>query len=283
MRTIQADRRSFKANDGTELKYLEAGSGPAMVFIPGWSQTADQWEHQISHFSATHRVIALDSRGHGESTGAFGFRISRFAADVNDLLVTLDLRDVTLVGHSMGCSVIWSYWDLYGGTRISHLVLVDQPAVLVTPPTWADGVGAGMSAIFEPVQTYEIAAGLSSDAGNEVSAGLLGTMWTDRTSEGDRAWIIEQNLKFPRSQSAQLLIDHAFADWRNVLPRITVPTLVIAGDISLFPAVGVQWVASQIPGAEIKTFSAEESGSHFMFSENSELFNSVVDDFLSRN
>ncbi|TQO18790.1 pimeloyl-ACP methyl ester carboxylesterase [Rhodoglobus vestalii] len=282
MASISTTSAFVTTNDGNKLHYREAGNGPVLVLVPGWSQTAAQFQKQIDRFSADHRVIALDSRGHGESSKpAYGYRISRLAADLHDLLVGLDLHDVTLLGHSMGCSVIWSYWDLYAGERVARLILVDQPAVLVTSPFWEEGVGADLSAIFAPAQTYEIAAGLSGSTGAEVSAGLLSTMWTDKMTEDDKAWIIERNLELPRALSAQLLIDHAFADWRDVLPRITVPTLVIGGTVSLFPAAGIEWVASQIPGAQLRIFSGDELGSHFAFWENSDLFNDVVAEFLS--
>ena len=81
--------------------------------------------------------------------------------------------------------------------------------------------------------------------------------------------------------SGVLLINHAFADWRDVLPRIDIPCLVISGDDSLNNASGIAWTATQIPGAKSRTFTSEERGSHFMFWENPGLFNSVIEDFVS--
>ena len=61
-------RGSVVTNDGVTLRYDEAGSGKPLVCIPGWSQTAAQWKHQVSGLSDRYRVIAVDMRGHGEST-----------------------------------------------------------------------------------------------------------------------------------------------------------------------------------------------------------------------
>ena len=78
-----------------------------MVMIPGWSQTAAQFNYQIARLHDRYRLIALDMRGHGESDKpAFGYKIARLSKDLHDVLVALDLREVTLLGHSMGCSVI---------------------------------------------------------------------------------------------------------------------------------------------------------------------------------
>jgi pimeloyl-ACP methyl ester carboxylesterase len=106
-------------------------------------------------------------------------------------------------------------------------------------------------------------------------------MFTSNVPAEDISWTIEANHALPRRSAGTLLVDHAYQDWRDVLPRINVPTLVIGGEVSIFPAAGVEWVAQQIPGATVRIFSADEGGSHFMFWENPELFNDTVRDFLS--
>src|SRR3989337_1852119 len=53
--------------DGIKIHYLEAGTGPAILFVPGWTMPAWIWEKQIAHFSKTHRVVAMDPRSQGES------------------------------------------------------------------------------------------------------------------------------------------------------------------------------------------------------------------------
>ena len=53
--------------DGVTLRYIEAGEGQPLVMIPGWSQTAAQYSHQIEGLSDRYRVISLDMRGHGDS------------------------------------------------------------------------------------------------------------------------------------------------------------------------------------------------------------------------
>ena len=67
-------------NDGVRLHYVERGSGAPLVMIPGWSQTAAQFEHQTAGLSARRRVIAMDMRGHGESEKPeHGYKIQRLA------------------------------------------------------------------------------------------------------------------------------------------------------------------------------------------------------------
>ncbi len=108
---------------GTVIRHLEAGDGRPLVLLPGWSQSAQTFLHQLATLSQSWRVLAIDHRGHGESSAPeIGYHIHRLAADLRDVLVARDLDGVHLLGHSMGCAVIWSYLELFGRDRLASLV-----------------------------------------------------------------------------------------------------------------------------------------------------------------
>ncbi|HEX7813313.1 MAG TPA: alpha/beta hydrolase [Burkholderiales bacterium] len=90
----------------------------------------------------------------------------------------------------------------------------------------------------------------------------------------------QENLKFPRASAAKLLADHCVQDWRDTIPRISVPTLIYGGTASFFTPASQQWIQSQIPGSRIEIFTSEEGGSHFMFMENPAKFNRILAEFL---
>jgi len=132
---------SFTTSDGVRLHYIEAGTGDVLVMIPGWSQTAAQFKHQIAGLSDRYRVIALDMRGHGDSDKpTHGYRIHRLSADVHEFIVANNLKNVTLAGHSMGCSVIWGYWELFGRDPWAYNIK-DNRAVLETMTRYAEMTG----------------------------------------------------------------------------------------------------------------------------------------------
>lgn len=240
------------------------------------------WRKQIEDLSRDHHVVAVDTRGHGDSDKPdHGYRIARLAADLHELVTQLDLRDIRWIAHSMGCSVTWSYWDLFGGDRIAKLVLVDQPAVLVADPAGDEGDKERMSAVFDYTTVSALSAGLRSADAQAVTESLISGMFTASAAPEDVAWAIERNIALPRAQAGTLLMDHCYQNWRDLLPRINVPTLVIGGAVSLFPPAGIEWVAEQISDAKVRIFSEQERGSHFMFWENAELFNTVVREFFS--
>jgi non-heme chloroperoxidase len=272
----------FVTDDGVRLSYREAGQGEPVVLLPGFSQSALEFDKQIADLSRDYRVIALDHRGHGRSDKpSYGYRVSRLAADLRNLLDALELSGVVLLGHSLGCAVIWSYWDLFGGGRIRKLILVDQPAVvateLVSPPDRPSELGA----VFTAEMAFGVVAGLRDADSAATSRAIVAMMHTPSLAAHEVDWIVEQNRLFPGRHAATLHLDNHGNDWRDVLPRIDKPTLVIGGASSVFGAELAPWLAGRIPDASARVFSAAESGSHLMFRENAELFNAVVREFLA--
>jgi non-heme chloroperoxidase len=268
-------------SDGVRLHYLEAGSGKPILMIPGWSQTAEQFRHQIEGLCDRYRMIALDMRGHGESDKPeFGYKIGRLAKDVRDIIEALDLDEVNILGHSMGSSVIWNYYDIYGPDRLSRLLLIDQMPMITSNPSWSEQERIDAGAIFTPQSLHETVNALAGPDGVEATRGFVGNMVTEQIPDADREWIIERNLRMPRRHAATLLYNHATQDWRDLIPRIAVPTLVVGGRVSIVPWQSQAWVAAQVPGARLEIFEADEGGNHFMFIENYRKFNDIVAEFV---
>ncbi|KAI1379027.1 alpha/beta-hydrolase [Hypoxylon crocopeplum] len=269
--------------DGVRLRYWQDGptSGPNVVFLPGWVQTAAQFKKQVEHFKTHYRVTTYDHRGHGDSDKpSFGYRVARLAADLECLLVQLDLRDVTLVGHSMGSSVIWAHWDLFAHDRLRKLVFVDQAPALTADPAWSPEQVAEAGAVFSAAQRFDVAAALRGPQWKEAWTGLSKGFFSPDVDPKDFEWALEQQMKAPPEVAAALMLDHAAQDWRDVIPRINVPTLVVGAKGSMVAVQGMEWITKQIPGARLEIFEKEEGGSHFMFWENPEKFNRILEEFL---
>ena len=123
--------------DGTRLYYKDWGSGRPVVFSHGWPLTADAWEDQML-FLGEHgyRCIAHDRRGHGRSDQPWiGNDMDTYANDLAALIESLDLRDVTLVGHSTGGGEVARYIARHGTRRVAKAVLIGAvtPLMLKTP------------------------------------------------------------------------------------------------------------------------------------------------------
>lgn len=271
----------FTTRDGVRLHYIEAGKGRPLVMIPGWSQTAEQFRAQIDGLSDKYHVIALDMRGHGESDKPnHGYRIHRLSKDVHEFIRARNLNDVTLAGHSMGCSVIWGYWELFGKDRVSKLLLIDQMPMITTNPAWDEKEKTDAGSLLDKETLWVVPNALAGPDGVKTTEGFIGGMFTKAYPKEKVEWVIQQNLKFPRAYAARLLFDHATNDWRDVLPTINVPTLIVGGKTSLVGWRSQQWMGTQIPGSRVEIFDEGEGGNHFMFMENPEKFNRLVREFM---
>jgi pimeloyl-ACP methyl ester carboxylesterase len=116
----------YENSSPIQLYYEDQGAGQPVVLIHGYPLNGHSWERQTSELvAAGYRVIAYDRRGFGQSSKVgSGYNYDTFAADLNTLLETLDLRDVTLVGFSMGTGELARYVATYGHERIAKLAFL---------------------------------------------------------------------------------------------------------------------------------------------------------------
>jgi len=132
---------------------------------------------------------------------------------------------------------------------------------------------------FDALTAFEqaVLAANTVDAHKEVIRG----MFTSSIGEEDLGWFASENLKLPREYAVRLLHDNCILDWRSEIQRISLPTLVFGAEPRTHSAHSQQWIAAQIPGAAVDIFEADQGGSHFMFYENADRFNTQVTAFLT--
>src|SRR5262245_60700949 len=136
----------FETHDSTRLHYTDWGTGKSVVFVSSWALGGEMWEYQTTPLSHQGlRCITLDRRGHGRSDDpGRGYDFDTLAGDIAALLEHLDLRDVTLAGHSMGCAEIARFLSRHGTERVARVALVSPitPFILKTPdnPEGTSGV-----------------------------------------------------------------------------------------------------------------------------------------------
>ena len=218
------------ADDGAQIFYKDWGiEGNPVLLSHGWPRNADAWD-AAALFLGTHghRVVAHDRRGHGRSSQTWhGNEMDTYADDLATLLNTLDLTDVTLVGHSTGGGEIVRYLARHGSSRIAKLVLVSAvPPLMVHTADNPDGVPVE---VFDDIRTGELtdraqlyrrfADGpfFGHNRRGDVSQGIRDAFWLQSMACGHRA-------------AYQCIAAHSATDFRADLTAIDVPTLVIHGD-----------------------------------------------------
>jgi len=212
-----------------EIYYEDHGSGPPVVLIHGWPLNGDAWEKQVSALlAAGHRVITYDRRGFGRSSKpVIRYNYDTFASDLNILLNTLNLTDVSLVGHSMGTGEITRYIGKYGTKRLRKTVLIGTlgPYLLKAADN-PDGVPAS---VFD-----EVRAGIKADRPAAVMeflknfysvGGPDGKLVSERVIEAN--WTVAMGAS-PIGTLA--CVDSWVEDFRKDIARNDVPTMIIHGD-----------------------------------------------------
>ena len=275
--------RQVRIGDDVTLHYVEAGEGTPLIIIPSWSLTGAAYKHQLSALSRTRRVLALDMRGHGKSsTPENGYRVSRLAADLRALIEALDLREVDLLGHSIGSSIIWSYYDLYGDYRLRRLVFVDQAPSVTAKPDWSEAERNLYGCLLPDLPALaEFYLDVLAAESAEATAPVIARLFSPTLPNDKLLWFASEIVKLPRRHAADLLYNHCTLDWRDVIKTIRLPSLVVGAEASIFSADSQRWIAAQIPGAAVEIFAANEGGSHFMCYENPAKFNALVEAFLA--
>ena len=266
---------TFKTNDNVEIYYEVHGEGRPLFMLPGWTCTTNFWRNNVPELSKTCKVICMDMRGHGQSEKVMhSHRISRYAMDVKNLLDHLDVEDVTVLGWSMGVSILWSYIELFGHHRISGLVCVDQSPAQYIGPDWQ----WGQNSCYD-VETFIRTCCESQFNPDGQAEGLVGACIYNTPPAEDAEFLANEIKKCPPYVRMEIMRDHTNLDWRDFIPTIKLPTLVCVARHSLvFDWQGSAWVGENIPGARTEFF---ENSGHMLFWDEPDKFNKLVGEFVA--
>jgi pimeloyl-ACP methyl ester carboxylesterase len=212
-----------------EIYYEDHGSGSPVVLIHGWPLSGASWEKQTAALlAAGHRVITYDRRGFGASSQpTVGYNYDTFAADLDTLLNSLNLTDVSLVGFSMGTGEVTRYIGKYGTTRVRKAVLIGTLGpYLVKAPDNPEGVDRsvfeGIKAAIRTDRPALLMEFLRNFYNYDVTGGKL---VSERVLEAN--WIVATGAS---AIGTAACVDAWIEDFRQDIARNTVPTLLLHGD-----------------------------------------------------
>lgn len=219
-----------KENSGPiELYYEDHGTGPAVVLIHGYPLSGRAWDKQVPVLlDAGHRVITYDRRGFGKSSQpTTGYDYDTFATDLAALMDTLDLRDATLVGHSMGTGEVTRYLGTHGSARVTRGALVSPiPPFLLQTDDNSEGLPGSLFDGFMQTAKADTPAWMKGFLDNFYNMDVFGGSLVS-----DAAFQASLNVATAASATAAVACIATWeTDFRADLAKIDVPMLVIQGD-----------------------------------------------------
>jgi len=252
---------TFTTKDGTQIYYKDWGSGPVVSFSHGWPLSSDAWEAQMFFLASNgYRCIAHDRRGHGRSSQPWnGNDMDTYADDLNELFTALDLKNVTMVGHSTGGGEVARYIGRHGSKRVAKAVLMGAvPPIMVKSPNNPVGLpmevfdGFRKAYLADRAQFFlDVASGPFFNfnrPGAKVSQGLIQSWWSQGMMSGHK-------------NAYDCIKAFSETDFTEDLKKIDVPTLIIHGDDDqIVPIQGSALLSAKlVKGAQLKIY---KGGSH---------------------
>jgi len=249
----------IEATDGTRLYYRDWGTGArTALFVAPWSLNSDWWEYQMTYLSSAGvRCIAYDRRGHGRSDDSGrGYDFDTLANDLAAVIEHLALREITLIGHSMGCADAVRYLSRYPGRAVARVAMIATitPFILKTDD---NPQGVERSVLEKGRET------LSRDRPRnvaEAAPAFFGPKNGVSTQLMD--WWTWQILQCPLRVMLELHRAFTETDFRPELRTITVPTLLIHGDIDTSAPLDFtgRRTAGLIPGSRLEVYEGAAHG-----------------------
>jgi 3-oxoadipate enol-lactonase len=246
----------------------QVGEGPDVLLIGGLGDTVESWQFQLDGLADRYRITAIDNRGAGRTAmPGDGATVAAMADDAADVLRAFGVRSAHVAGFS-------------GGSLIGQELALRHPDLvrsLVLQSTWA----VMDSYLRSWLRFVEWLVDTAADERTFLEVFFLDIYTARAHNDGTVAAFIDEVIAFPYKQSAEdahrFLADIWKHDTTERLPRVTAPTLVLAGglDPTARPELG-RAVAEAIPGAQFEVWATE---SHQPFQEVPDRWNARVDAF----
>ena len=256
----------FVADDGEKIHVKISGEGSPLILLHGWTSSSQEWFPFLGELNSHHRVFRWDARGHGGHTLAHpgSATVERMARDLKNLIDHYCLHDATAVGHSMGALTLWQYLRDHGTHGLGKLCLIDQSPKLLTADDWEHGIYGN----FPIDRSNELVSWLRDDFAEGVlklTAHGLNKRAEEKYLKNATGW--QRSRAALQAQDPEPLINCwlslTAADYRDVLARIPLPTLLVyGGESNFYHASTAQYVADNIPNAVLRIYEGTDHSPH---------------------
>ena len=246
--------------DGVTIRYDDQGAGSAtIVFVHGWNCDRSYWDAQRDYFQTRYRVVTVDLAGHGESgDNREAFTMQSFGADVAAVVEALGLKNVVLVGHSMGGPVVVEAGNLLKG-RVAAVVGVDTLRSVAQRPTAAE-IDARI-------------ANMDENFVDDVKA-IVRTMFVPESDPAVRDWVIEDMASAPPRVSKSAMRGLSDYDQRAGIAGLGVPFVLINSGYRPTDRAGIEALTDAFQYIEMTGVG------HFVMMDDPDTFNTHLESVI---
>ena len=264
-----------EASQEVQIYYQDIGQGKPVVFISGWPSNSQMWESQLDVLPKNNiRCIAYDRRGFGKSDKPWeSYDYDALTSDLDELLKQLDLREVTLVGFSMGGGEVARYLSKYNSEgRVTKAILVSTvlPFLLKTDNN-PEGLPQEMFAQIEKEIYADRPKFLANFAKDFYSVSLLNKTVSDDFLNANQIITLQSN----GNATVKAMRSWSTTDFREDIKKINVPTLIIHGtdDKTVPIEVSSDRTADMLPQAKYIKYDGAPHG--LFYTEKEKLNNDI--------
>jgi pimeloyl-[acyl-carrier protein] methyl ester esterase len=245
----------------TALNLREAGSGPPVMFLHGWSCHGGFFADQMAALADRHHVLAPDLPGHGRSSAADDTLSIGAAADaLLEFLQARSLSEVTLIGWSMGAHVAYAMLERGGGVRIASLAVVDMTPKVLNDDGWSLGIRTGLDGL----RSERAVSAMQADW-RTYAPPIVDNMFADRNSvsEATRTFALAEIAANDPTAMVAMWRSLCAQDFRALLPTIALPVTIAHGALSrLYAEETARYQAEHIPGSRVVRFARSGHSPH---------------------
>jgi pimeloyl-ACP methyl ester carboxylesterase len=263
-------------DDGVKLHYEQFGQGEkTLIFVHGLMDNHTSFMEYCGSLAEKYSIVVYDQRAHGASdTPDDGYTNARLAQDLKTLIDGLALKNLVLIGYSLGVHVIFDYIEQFGENGIDQFILSSMSPRLVNDDEWKFGLatGVGYKEVLELL-------------------GIINAYYKEYCMQGLAAYAGPEEMK-PQiekfyaegadlSHSAMLRLNLGLVtvDYRPTLEKITRPTLVLAGDQDIYTVACHENTCAKLKDGHIAIIP---NGTHFAIMEYPKEYTDAIAEFLER-
>ena len=237
----------FTTDDKVKIHFEEYGEGGKTILgVHGFLGSGAMYKETFGYIKGDYRFVIYDHRAHGKSdTPKEGYTMARYAQDLKNLIEHLKLKEIIVIGYSMGVRVVWEYIKQYGDDDFDKIICTVQSPKMYNDETYKLGAqGVDLKTVFDRIALY------NSSYTSAIKAQMESLLTSKDFLATHKAYkdFYERAATYDPGAMTRLLIGMYSTDYWDVLPKITKPVLFVASEKDRNPLAGAEKQKSLVKG-----------------------------------